>query len=150
MARTGDCVNPAILELLTELEETPAPTLDWTNTRLRVIDLHRNAETFDERGLVLRIYVTLMNSVEALKLVADIDAFKEARRKDYNALLISESTNGEDVIPSKLLAVLRREIAAGHTDESHELYDLAKLGDYLQTPPQPPVRTSWWKALLSR
>jgi hypothetical protein len=88
------CVNPAILELLTELEETPDLTLDWTNTRQRIIDLHRDAETFDKRGLVLKFYVTLMNSVESLKLVADIDAFKEARRKDYNALRISESTNG--------------------------------------------------------
>jgi hypothetical protein len=88
------CENPAILELLTELEETPALTLDWTNTRQRIVDLHRNSETFDERGRVLRIYVALMNSVEFLKLVADIDAFKEASRKHYNALRISESTNG--------------------------------------------------------
>lgn len=143
-------MNPAILDLLTELEESPAPTLEWTSTRQRILDLHRNAETFDERGLVLRIYVTLMNSVEAMKLVADIEAFKEARRKDYNALLISESTDGENVIPSKLLAVLRREIAAGHTDESHDLYELAKLGEHLQTPPKPPVRASWWRTLLRR
>ena len=141
-------MNPAITELLTELEESPAPTLDWTNTRQRVIDLHRKAQTFDERGLVLRIYVTLMNGVEAMKLVTDLAAFKEARRKDYNMLLISESTDGKDVIPSKLLAVMKREIAAGNVDESHELYELARVGDYLQTPLPPTAPTSWWKRLL--
>lgn len=89
-----------------------------------------------------------MNSVEAMKLVTDLEAFREARRKDYNMLLISEATDEKDVIPSKLLAVMKREIAAGNADESHELYELAKVGEYLGTPQPPPAPASWWKRLL--
>lgn len=143
-------MNQAISELLRELEESPAPTLDWTNTRKRIIDLHRSAESFDERGLIVRMYVTLMNSVEKMKLVTDMEDFKELRRKEYNLLLISESTDGKDVVPSQLLAVMRREIAAGNADEGHELYELAKMGDYLKSPSSPPPPTSWWKRLLGR
>lgn len=137
-----------IHDLLTELEASVAPTLAWTDTRQRIHDLHQKAETFEERGLLLKIYVTLMDSVEKMKLVQDVDKFRDTLKKDYNLLLISESTDGKHIVPAKLLAVTKREIEAGHIDEEHDLHKLALMGDHLQTPPAP--KRGWLSRLLGR
>jgi hypothetical protein len=80
--------------------------------------------------------------------VKDMEEFKKLRRQDYNRLLISESTDGEHIVPAKLLAVTQREIEAGHIDEEYEMHKLALMGDYLQKPPAP--KQSWLSKLLKR
>jgi hypothetical protein len=139
-------MSQEIEELRKELEASVGPTLHWTNTRARIHELHGKAKTFEERGQLLKIYVTLMNAVERMELVKDVETFRETRRKDYNLLLIVEATDGKDIVPSKLLAVTRREIAAGHIDEKHELYQLALADNYVPTPRSP--QKSWWARLM--
>lgn len=130
-----------IKELLEELEGSVGATVTWADTRQRIVKLHQSPNTFEKLGLLLKIYVILMDSIEQMKLTADLDEFRETRRKDYNLLPISESTNGTNVVPSKSLAVMTREIEAGHIDKTHELYALALAGDTILTPPPP--KPSW-------
>jgi hypothetical protein len=137
-------MNPEIKEQVRQLEEKSATVVDWIETRDRIHALHGKLATLEERGLLVKIYVRLMDVVEHADVVQDQKLFRQARQSDYNLLLISESRVGATVDSGKLLAVTRREIAAGHIDEEHALHKLALA--------QPPTlhRQSVWQVWKSR
>jgi hypothetical protein len=139
-------MSPEVEELLNDLEGSVAPTLAWTETRERIHELHKKSQSFEERGLIIKIYLTLMESVEKMKLVKDIPQFRETLKSDYNLLLISESLDANhNIDPTKLLAVTRREIEAGHMVDNNELHQLAKTGD--QVLDLPPRKSLWSKII---
>jgi hypothetical protein len=121
-------------------------TLDWKSAREEIWGLHKKAETSEERGALLAVYTAVMNLVERSGTVTDIEKFKEAWQSDYNLFLISEATDGQDIVPEKLLAVTAREIAAGRMAETDELHKLALEGHRFIQPASLPS-SSWWSRL---
>lgn len=140
-------MNPETEQLLAELEGSPALTLVWIDALARIHELHGKATTFEERGLLLSMHIVLMNSVELAGLAKDSEAFRKMRRQDYNLLLMSEATIGQNVVPAMLLAVTRREIAVGHIDEEHEMHKLALAATHVAPPPK---QGSWLSRLFGR
>ncbi|MCZ8100733.1 MAG: hypothetical protein O9972_22830 [Burkholderiales bacterium] len=115
--------------------------IEWLRRREEVIDLHSTSSSFEERSFLLGIYVALMNSVERAGAVNDIEEFRDLREKEYNMMLITEATDGKNIVPALLLAVTRREIAAGRMKADHELHELAEAGDRFLTPA--PAKKGW-------
>jgi hypothetical protein len=102
--------------------------LPWTKIRDEIHDEYKQASTAD-RVILLDIYKAMMDIVEPNIGPADLDAFRTARRQDYNLLLISECiVGGGDVSPEAIEAVTRREVAAGRMAADDELRRLAIIG----------------------
>ena len=135
-------MRPEVQALLSSLSE--GSEIDWKDARREIVDLHRTSVSPEERSLLLGTYVALMNLVERSNAVDDLPAFREARRQEHNLMLITEATDGQNVVPALLHAVTKREIAAGRIQPDHELHKLAEAGDMILTP-EPPK-----KGLFSR
>lgn len=143
-----------VAELQEFLSSDNGDLVNWQEIREKIHQAHRDpATTFDERGLLLGVYWSMMDLVERSGMV-DAEKFRVTRNQDYNLLLISESTEGQNVDPRKLLAVCERELAAGRIAADHELRKLAQVGDYLDIGGAPataaPPRKSWASWLFGR
>jgi hypothetical protein len=144
-------MNPEIKELLQELEARSGTVDDWIEMRDRIHALHGKLTTLEERGLLVKMYVRLMDAVEHADIVQDLKLFRQARQADYNLLLFSESKDGVTVDSRKLNAVTQREIAAGHIDEGHALHVLSLVPpSTLQRQPAWQAWKSWFLRLLRR
>jgi hypothetical protein len=113
-------------DLLQELQSrSDGASIDWRSIRERVHHEFDAANTVAERELLLAIFKTTMDYAEATVAKEDLQKFREARRQDYNLLLIKETRVGNNISPERMLEVTAREIAAGRMTEDHELRELS-------------------------
>lgn len=109
--------------LLQRLQATgPGDSLDWRKIREEIHDEHDRATTTAERVTLLEIFQAVMNQVERSGLSPeDLESFKDARKKDYNLLIVKETRVGENVCTETLYAVTEREVAVGRMAPDHPL-----------------------------
>ena len=115
--------------------------LNWRQAREDIHEAHDAADTEPVRVLCVSMHKTIMDAVEREGLVEEhmLADFREARRQDYNFLLIKEAMIGRtdgNVLPDKLAAITRREVAAGRMSADDELHKLAVAGDMVLPPPR--------------
>jgi hypothetical protein len=111
-------------ELLEDAKERPNRLLiRWREVRQEIRNEHKRARTFDERGVLLGIYKSVMDFVEATANFSPeaLEIFKTERRQYYCLLLATEVVaEGGNVDPMKMKAVMRREIEAGRIASNNE------------------------------
>lgn len=119
-------------ELLARLKEDAkaGKNIDWKAMREEIHTIAEGNIDMEERVVLLQIFGVLMDAMEGdLKSDGgDIDAFKDARKKDYNLLLIREALIGENVSVEFLGAITKREVEAGRMSDSDEMRQIAIRG----------------------
>lgn len=130
--------------------------LNWRQVREDIHEAHDVADTEADRVLCLSIHKTIMDAVEREGLIEEdsLAEFREARRQDYNLLLVKEAVIGRtdgNVPPDKMAAITRREVAAGRMSANDELHRIAIEGEMALAPPRREPRGigTWVKRLKS-
>jgi hypothetical protein len=102
---------------------------DWNGLRLQISDEFDRAETSEARGVLLGLWMTVMDEVERrLRDYGQSDPlaeFRAARDKDYKIFILQESLVCGNICAETLYAVTQREIAAGRMKPHHSLRQLA-------------------------
>lgn len=115
----------ALLDRLLHAEDG-AP-LNVPAIREEIHDEFKLAKTPGERASLLAIFKAVMDAVERSGSLEpeELKAFQDARSKDYNLLIVSESLVGESVCTEILNEVTQREVSDGRMEPDHELRTLA-------------------------
>jgi hypothetical protein len=112
-------------ELLEQAEKRPALLLvKLREIRDEIHNEHERAKTFEERGVLLAIYKSVMDYVEAARNFepGGLERFKETRRQDYCLFLARECARPDGYVdPVMMEAVTSREIEAGRMAPDDEL-----------------------------
>ena len=110
------------------LNEPGAPDYNWREIREQIHVQWSSAKTTESRIVLLDIFKTTMDIAETLIAEESLDAFREARQKDYNLLIVQEALIGENVSVELLSKVTLREVASGRMSPDSNLCKIAEDG----------------------
>jgi len=104
---------------------------DWNGLRRQIADEFEQAETSEDRGVLLGLWTAVMDEVERrLRDGGQTDPLAEfcgARDKDYKIFIVQESLVCGNICAETLYAVTQREIVAGRMKPHHGLRQLAVM-----------------------
>ena len=99
---------------------------DWHTLHNQILQNHENATSSELYVKLLELHKVLLDKVE--KLISgsdDIEKFKIIRQKEYNAMLLRESTIGGSLCVETLYEITQRELEAGRMHPTHEFIETA-------------------------
>ncbi|WNL47907.1 hypothetical protein RKE25_09875 [Dyella sp. BiH032] len=117
---------------------TPQEMRDWIHAQYSM------ATTDEQRSRLLDLHRQLNDSLERqITDPKDLELLRDARRKDYALLLISEAVDQDGNVSPELIArVTEREVREGRMAEDDEMRTLGRIGERLLTnrsPVSPPA-----------
>jgi len=99
---------------------------NWKSLHDEVLTLHQASEHEDEYIFLLELYFKLMQNVESLfPDTIDAEKFSEIKDREYNMMLLRESTIGNSLCVETLYELTQRELEAGRMPPTHEFIDIA-------------------------
>jgi hypothetical protein len=140
---------------MAELASSPTgASIDVRGYRDRIVHLHEQVETDEDRGFLLEAFFSLMAFVEraAASQGQDASRIRGLRDADYRLMLIKEAQLDGNIDPDLLARVTSREVTAGRLGPDDDFHDLATaasavMGKGQRSPGSP---KSIWGRLFDR
>jgi hypothetical protein len=142
-------VDSRVAELVLELGgHQPGASIDVRGFRDRIVSLHKQVETDQDRSDLLQAFFALMALVErsAVSQGQDAMSIRGLRDADHRLMLLLEAQIDGNVDPDLFARVTSREVLAGRLSANDEFHHIATAASTVMGNPresQRPLKSFW-------
>ena len=148
-------MDKRVADLIAELAATPPDTsIDVRGYRDRIVSLHEQLETDEDRGFLFDAFFAFMALVEraAASQGHDASRIRGLRNADHKLMLIKEALIDGNTDPDLLARVTSREVLSGRLSPDDDFHGLATAASAVMGKPRPSRGSSpsFWGRIFGR